>query len=917
MIRFLFFLFLVIPPSLNAQSSWETVTGDLPLPQRYLNADGSVRASRLFQFEDQVIVSTDPSLGKSVLISTSDGLNWKNFPEPLPANRFNVISRVQNRRIFTSLDPAANLRLMIPIGKASRLEVTYRNSEGTFLAKGYPGESFEFPSPEATKISDETSQELAVLSGEFINFPDLPDGQITNLARIGDTLIAQIGGSQRGQLYSWCPDCGTRELQGHWRNLSGQGAIDSKPQKMAGGSTNGFILQSLFVSSVTEVRKTTFGVRQSVGAAPDDTLHDIAWDSDTFIAVGADFDFWSNSSTGLILRKVGTQDWQTISVPEAGEFLGISRGSLGWLATSADGGIWSSPDGSEWQQAGESSFPIVALTENNNLWLASTEAGAVYSSTNLSSWNQQLGNFSGSRGITVAGSHFLTLGQSNLRRSPVAAEGAPDITGQPLSGSVIPNESVTLTVAATGQNLAYQWFTGESGDRSNPIAGATLPSFTTPALQADHLFWAEVSNDLDRDQSFTTEIVVQFQPTIERQPSPSSTTLDLSNFGGLSASISADGNGLNYQWYRGEPGDLTDPVEGETERSIYIRANTVGTDSYFVRVSNRIGFIDSDPISLTINPILPTITSQPEDDEVDAGSFVSLRVRASGPLLSYQWYQGEAGDTSNPVPNTDSSFFYPETDGAPETRYWVRVTNPAGHVDSSAVTVLLNYTPLEISFSSPEDLTLLAGLQGGVYFNVRPRAGVTLQWFEGVSGDTSTPITGATNQSFDLPDEGPGVFTYWARASNPVSTVDSPTKTVTRIAPDYEEWLNYYGVEADVMAPEASAAGDEFSNLFRYLAGLSPFAFAGDAFSQTHLHHDPESGDYFLAIDVRTRPLPEGASLLVEQSSSLNFDGTPAVEMGTPIPHSDQTITRTYHTSQPINSRQRQFLRVRVSFASE
>jgi hypothetical protein len=559
MIRFLFFLFLVIPPSLNAQSSWETVTGDLPLPQRYLNTDGSVRASRLFQLEDQVIVSTDLSLGKSVLISTSDGLSWKIYPESLPENRFNVISRVQTPRRFSSLDPVANLRLMIPIGQASRLEVTYRNSEGTFLATGYPGEPFEFPSPGATKISEETSQALAVLSGEFINFPDLPDGQITNLARIGNALIAQIGASQRGHLYSWCPDCGSRELQGTWRNLSGQGAIDTKPQKMAGGSTNGFILQSPIVSSVTEVRKTTFGVRQSIGGAPDDTLHDIAWDSDTFIVVGADFDFSSNSTTGLILRKVGTQDWQTISVPEANEFLSISHGSLGWLATVTDGEIWSSANGSVWNLMGEAPFPIASLAEIDSHWIATSTLGAVHSSTDLSSWTQQLEDYSGIRGIAGAQTHFLALGIAGLVRSPV------------------------------------------------------------------------------------------------------------------------------------------------------------------------------DQVSIL----------------------------------------------------------------------------------------------------------------------------------------------------------------------------------------DYPQWIDFHGVTNDLSAPEASAAGDRFSNIFRYVAGLSPFEDADNAFIQIEIYRESETEDDYLTILIRNRPLPIGATLIVEQSTSLAFGGIEAVEIGNPITHSDQTVSRRYRTSQPISATSKQFLRVRVSSSPE
>ena len=64
------------------------------------------------------------------------------------------------------------------------------------------------------------------------------------------------------------------------------------------------------------------------------------------------------------------------------------------------------------------------------------------------------------------------------------------ITQQPQGMSVAAGQRVTLSVAAIGgQSINYQWFTGESGDTNNPILGAVLSTYTTPALTATAHYW--------------------------------------------------------------------------------------------------------------------------------------------------------------------------------------------------------------------------------------------------------------------------------------------------------------------------------------------------------------------------------------------------------------------------------------------
>jgi len=59
----------------------------------------------------------------------------------------------------------------------------------------------------------------------------------------------------------------------------------------------------------------------------------------------------------------------------------------------------------------------------------------------------------------------------------------PAIESHPQSFSIASGQTVTLTVeAVTSPPWTYQWYVGESGDTSQPVAGATSSSFTTPPL---------------------------------------------------------------------------------------------------------------------------------------------------------------------------------------------------------------------------------------------------------------------------------------------------------------------------------------------------------------------------------------------------------------------------------------------------
>ncbi len=85
---------------------------------------------------------------------------------------------------------------------------------------------------------------------------------------------------------------------------------------------------------------------------------------------------------------------------------------------------------------------------------------------------------------------------------------APTITTQPVSQEVQSGASASLSVAASGDDLTYQWYNGNSGDTASPVAGATASTLNTGALTANTSFWVQITNAGGTADSETAVVTV-------------------------------------------------------------------------------------------------------------------------------------------------------------------------------------------------------------------------------------------------------------------------------------------------------------------------------------------------------------------------------------------------------------------------
>jgi YHYH protein len=87
------------------------------------------------------------------------------------------------------------------------------------------------------------------------------------------------------------------------------------------------------------------------------------------------------------------------------------------------------------------------------------------------------------------------VGERGVAPGPADASTAPVISTAPSPVTIVSGDRAQLKVTATGSGtLSYQWYRGASGNATNPIAGATSTTLTTPALVESTGFWVRVTD---------------------------------------------------------------------------------------------------------------------------------------------------------------------------------------------------------------------------------------------------------------------------------------------------------------------------------------------------------------------------------------------------------------------------------------
>jgi alpha-tubulin suppressor-like RCC1 family protein len=433
----------------------------------------------------------------------------------------------------------------------------------------------------------------------------------------------------------------------------------------------------------------------------------------------------------------------------------IVAGSLGNLALRADGSVvgWG-------YNAYSQASPPATLTNAVDIAAGFEHSIALKRDGTVLAWGYYYGNPSGISNITaVSGNSFRFL----LLRKDGKVQGWPSGT---LEG---PTDVLAVSVGghdynATPHNLAIRTNRTVAGWGDNTYGQATPPAGLSNATM------------VAAGYRFSLTMV----GGIEFMAQPQSQSL----LEGASALLFAEvysGTPISYQWRRNGVN-----LPGATNSTLLlpeVHADDAGT--YTLVASNSFGVLTSLPATVSV-ALAPRIVSLSSNQVVNEGQSVTFTAQATGATpLSYQWqFNGTnlAGAFSSAVTLTNLQRWQSGS-------YTVVVTNVAGRVVSSNITMMVNVPPTVAIVTPPDGVQMIAP------------AGFTLV-AEAADDLALTQVTlwQGTNQPLVLTGPPwflavsnlpPGVYPYQAMAldafglasTSAVSTVTvlaQPTTTVTQ-----------------------------------------------------------------------------------------------------------------------------------------
>ena len=321
----------------------------------------------------------------------------------------------------------------------------------------------------------------------------------------------------------------------------------------------------------------------------------------------------------------------------------------------------------------------------------------------------------GSCGPTVTSvDATLTLTQETLIATQPAASTTLCV-GQPL----------TLSVIATGTNIAYQWFRGTTS-----LAGATNSTFSIGAVSPTNAgdYTVVISNPCQTITSSIATVIVNELPVITTQPV--GTTVCEGQ--GLNLSVVATGTNLTYQWFK--DGVALSGATAATYSNTAVALVDAG--SYTVTVSGACAPSASSAAAVVIVNQTVSITQQPlASTTLCVGQPLSLSVSATGTNITYQWFRG----TTSLAGATNSTFSIGAVSVTDAGNYTVVVANSCQTITSSIATAIVNELP--VITTQPAGTTICEG-QGIILNVVATGTNLTYQWFkDGVALSGATAAT--------------------------------------------------------------------------------------------------------------------------------------------------------------------------------
>ncbi len=273
-------------------------------------------------------------------------------------------------------------------------------------------------------------------------------------------------------------------------------------------------------------------------------------------------------------------------------------------------------------------------------------------------------------GVQITDETGTVVGPVHIGACSAVAPAGPTITTHPSDSTVTEGQTASFTVEATTESgpLSYQWY--KSGTAVEGATSATY-SFVTSLVDTGATIYCAVTDANGTTDSNTATLTVGALLAITSQPT------DQTVIEGQAAqfAVVAVGTGtLHYQWYK-------NGAQVGTDSDTYTVTPTSADSGHAVYcvVSDDNGFIQSTPVTLTVETALAIIT-HPQAQTAVATHVATFTVEAVGEgQLSYQWFKGgeEVGAGGN-------TYTFVAADADNGAQIYCQVTDKNGNLNSNA-----------------------------------------------------------------------------------------------------------------------------------------------------------------------------------------------------------------------------------------
>ncbi|HZR18272.1 MAG TPA: immunoglobulin domain-containing protein [Verrucomicrobiae bacterium] len=372
----------------------------------------------------------------------------------------------------------------------------------------------------------------------------------------------------------------------------------------------------------------------------------------------------------------------------------------------------------------------------------------------------------------------------------------PSISSQPTNQIVAAGTDALFQVLASGTApLSYQWWF--NGTNAVGINSNALVITGAQAAQAG-TYQVVITNSAGAITSAVATLSIGVPAGVSQQP------VSLTVIQGRSATFTVMGSGtapISYQWRLNGVA-----LPGGVGTNYFIGAVGTGdAGAYDAVISNAYGSITSAVGQLTV-VVPPSISAQPTNQTVSAGSNVMFQVSATGSSpLAYQWWF----NNTNVVGGNTNVLCLTNVQVTAAGGYSVVVTNTAGFVTSLVATLVVGIPPTVTQ--DPGSLTVTQGQNAGFSVSADGTTPLTYQWrFNG------TPLAGGAGTNYIVSQAASGnAGSYDVVITNSFGVVTSALAQLTVIIPPS---INVQPTNQTVISG-ASAAFQVSA------AGTAPFAY--------------------------------------------------------------------------------------------